>query len=92
MRFTILIDNQDMTMSDVATLIKNQMAKIGVEAARVLAADVVEPRAVDDEPVLPSIEQAEQRVLDDPRRGRIHAPSHLDHDDGFLIAGKNKPR
>ena len=32
LRFTILIDNQDMTMSDVATLIKNQMAKIGVEA------------------------------------------------------------
>ena len=32
LRFTILISNQDMTMSDVATLIKNQMAKIGVEA------------------------------------------------------------
>lgn len=32
LRFTILIGNQDATMSDVATLIKNQMAKIGVEA------------------------------------------------------------
>jgi ABC-type transport system substrate-binding protein len=32
LRFTILISNQDMTMSDVAALLKNQMAKIGVEA------------------------------------------------------------
>src|SRR5713101_4126866 len=32
LRFTILIANQDATMVDVATLIKNQMAKIGVEA------------------------------------------------------------
>ena len=32
LRFTILISNQDMTMSDVVALIKNQMAKIGVEA------------------------------------------------------------
>jgi peptide/nickel transport system substrate-binding protein len=31
-RFTILISNQDVTMADVAALIKNQMAKIGVEA------------------------------------------------------------
>jgi peptide/nickel transport system substrate-binding protein len=32
LRFTILISDQDMTMSDVATLLKNQMAKIGVDA------------------------------------------------------------
>jgi peptide/nickel transport system substrate-binding protein len=32
LKFTILIGNQDATMSDVATLIKDQMAKIGVEA------------------------------------------------------------
>src|SRR5499426_3318898 len=32
LRFTLLISNQDMTMSDVVALIKNQMAKIGVEA------------------------------------------------------------
>jgi ABC-type transport system substrate-binding protein len=32
LKFTILIGNQDATMADVATLIKNQMAKIGVEA------------------------------------------------------------
>src|SRR5712691_2052568 len=30
--FTILINNQDATMADMAALIKNQMAKIGVEA------------------------------------------------------------
>jgi peptide/nickel transport system substrate-binding protein len=32
LRFTILISNQDTTMSDVVALIKNQLAKIGVEA------------------------------------------------------------
>ena len=32
LRFTILVGNQDATMADVATLIKTQMAKIGVEA------------------------------------------------------------
>jgi peptide/nickel transport system substrate-binding protein len=32
LKFTILVPNQDVTMSDVAALIKNQMAKIGVEA------------------------------------------------------------
>jgi peptide/nickel transport system substrate-binding protein len=32
LKFTILIGNQDATMTDVATLLKNQMAKIGVEA------------------------------------------------------------
>jgi peptide/nickel transport system substrate-binding protein len=32
LRFTILISNQDVTMSDVASLLKNQLAKIGVEA------------------------------------------------------------
>jgi ABC-type transport system substrate-binding protein len=32
LRFTILIGNQDATIADVATLIKSQMAKIGVEA------------------------------------------------------------
>jgi glutathione transport system substrate-binding protein len=32
LKFTMLIPNQDVTMADVAALIKNQMAKIGVEA------------------------------------------------------------
>src|SRR6266511_4312547 len=32
LKFTILIANQDATMADVAALIKNHMAKIGVEA------------------------------------------------------------
>src|SRR5262249_40618481 len=32
LKFSILIGNQDATMSDVAALIKSQMAKIGVEA------------------------------------------------------------
>src|SRR5919108_995926 len=32
LRFTILIANQDITMSDIAALVKNQLAKIGVEA------------------------------------------------------------
>ena len=32
MKFTILISNADPTTADIATLIKNQMAKIGVEA------------------------------------------------------------
>src|SRR6266853_665638 len=32
LKFTILVPNQDATMADVAALIKNQMAKIGVEA------------------------------------------------------------
>src|SRR5262245_27047696 len=32
LRFSILISNQDATMSDVAALLKNQLAKIGVEA------------------------------------------------------------
>jgi len=32
LKFTILISNADPTMADTATLIKNQMAKIGVEA------------------------------------------------------------
>src|ERR671934_1495556 len=32
LKFTILISNLDATMADVAALIKNQMAKIGVEA------------------------------------------------------------
>jgi peptide/nickel transport system substrate-binding protein len=32
LKFSILIGNQDTTMADVATLIKSQMAKIGVEA------------------------------------------------------------
>ena len=32
LKFTILISNQDATMADVATLLKDQMAKIGVEA------------------------------------------------------------
>jgi ABC-type transport system substrate-binding protein len=32
LKFTILISNADPTMADIATLVKNQMAKIGVEA------------------------------------------------------------
>jgi ABC-type transport system substrate-binding protein len=40
LRFTILISNQDMTMSDVATLLKNQLAKIGVEAKITLVDEV----------------------------------------------------
>src|SRR5215510_8138114 len=32
LKFTILISNADPTMADIATLIKNQMAKIGAEA------------------------------------------------------------
>jgi peptide/nickel transport system substrate-binding protein len=32
LRFSILVNNGDATLSDIATLIKNQMAKIGVEA------------------------------------------------------------
>ena len=32
LRFTILVSNQDATMADIAALVKNQMAKIGVEA------------------------------------------------------------
>src|SRR5262245_14891867 len=32
LRFTILVGNQDATLADLATLIKNQMGKIGVEA------------------------------------------------------------
>jgi ABC-type transport system substrate-binding protein len=32
LRFTILVGNQDATMADVTTLIKDQMATIGVEA------------------------------------------------------------
>jgi peptide/nickel transport system substrate-binding protein len=40
LRFTILISNQDMTMSDVATLIKNQLAQIGVEAKITLVDEV----------------------------------------------------
>src|SRR6059036_2703609 len=32
LKFTILIANQDVTMADVAALLKEQMAKIGVEA------------------------------------------------------------
>src|SRR5262249_42723619 len=32
LKFTVLISNADPTMADIATLIKNQMAKIGVEA------------------------------------------------------------
>ena len=30
--FTILVGNQDTTLADIATLIKNQLAKIGVDA------------------------------------------------------------
>jgi len=36
LKFTILIANADPTMADIATLIKNQMAKIGVEAKLLL--------------------------------------------------------
>jgi ABC-type transport system substrate-binding protein len=32
LRFTILVGNHDVTLADIAALIKNQMAKIGVEA------------------------------------------------------------
>jgi len=32
LKFTILVGNHDVTLADIATLIKNQMAKIGVEA------------------------------------------------------------
>jgi ABC-type transport system substrate-binding protein len=32
LRFSILVNNGDATLADIATLIKNQMAKIGVEA------------------------------------------------------------
>src|SRR5262245_36800628 len=32
LRLTILVGNQDATLADLATLVKNQMAKIGVEA------------------------------------------------------------
>src|SRR5262249_42134915 len=39
LRFTILISNQDTTMADIAALIKNQMAKIGVEAKITLLDD-----------------------------------------------------
>jgi ABC-type transport system substrate-binding protein len=44
LRFTILISNQDATMADIAALIKNQMAKIGVEARITLLDD---PAVVD---------------------------------------------
>jgi len=44
LRFTILISNQDATMADVAALLKNQMAKIGVEAKITLLDD---PAVVD---------------------------------------------
>ena len=39
LKFTILISNQDATTADVAALIKNQMAKIGVEAKILLLDD-----------------------------------------------------
>src|SRR5712691_4577231 len=39
LRFTILISNQDATMADIAALIKNQMAKLGVEAKILLLDD-----------------------------------------------------
>jgi peptide/nickel transport system substrate-binding protein len=32
LKFTILVNNGDATLADIATLVKNQMAKIGVEA------------------------------------------------------------
>jgi glutathione transport system substrate-binding protein len=32
LRFTILVGNQDATLADIATLIKNQMVKLGVDA------------------------------------------------------------
>src|SRR6266571_4166841 len=44
LRFTILIGNQDATMADIAALIKNQMAKIGVGAKITLLDD---PAVVD---------------------------------------------
>jgi len=40
LRFTMLVGNQDMTLSDVATLLKNQMAKIDV-AAKIQLVDTV---------------------------------------------------
>jgi len=40
LRFTILIGNHDVTMADVAALIKNQLAKIGVEAKIALVDEV----------------------------------------------------
>jgi len=40
LRFTILISNQDATMSDVVALLKNQMAKIGA-AAKIQLVDTV---------------------------------------------------
>jgi len=39
LRFTILISNQDATMADIAALVKNQIAKIGVEAKITLLDD-----------------------------------------------------
>jgi peptide/nickel transport system substrate-binding protein len=39
LKFTILISNQEATIADVAALIKNQMAKIGVEAKILLLDD-----------------------------------------------------
>src|SRR3989475_6730421 len=39
LQFTILISNLDATMADIAALIKNQMAKIGVEAKITLMDD-----------------------------------------------------
>jgi len=39
LRFTILISNQDTTMADIAALIKNQLAKIGVETKITLLDD-----------------------------------------------------
>jgi len=44
LHFTILISNLDATMADIAALIKNQMAKIGVEAKITLLDD---PAVVD---------------------------------------------
>jgi ABC-type transport system substrate-binding protein len=40
LRFPILIGNHDATMADVAALIKNQMAKIDVEAKITLVDEV----------------------------------------------------
>ena len=39
LHFTILVSNQDATMADIAALVKNQMAKIGVEATITLLDD-----------------------------------------------------
>jgi ABC-type transport system substrate-binding protein len=39
LHFTILVSNQDATMADIAALVKNQMAKIGVEAKITLLDD-----------------------------------------------------